>query len=213
MVQKKKAIITATTFSLAAALLAGGTFALWSDTETVGGASITNGNLDIAVTAPAAAGWTDTSYVAKPGDPVTTKSIANISNFRLVPGDSVKGSYTLTGKLEGDNLRGTLALDASTGATLPAGVTVGYVVKDGKGTAVESGTLTGGKATLNVASAEYLASDAHTADTAKYLSFSKAGTSYTIETTVTFASATNGTTSVTSAVKLGDMKLTLTQAR
>lgn len=211
MVQKKKAIITATTFSLAAALLAGGTFALWSDTETVGGASITNGNLDIAVTAPAAAGWTDTSYVAKPGDTVTSKTISNISNFRLVPGDTVKGSYTLTGKLEGDNLKGTLALDASTGATLPSGVTVGYVVKDGTGAAVESGTLTAGKATLNVASTEYAA--AHSTDTTKYLTFAKTGTSYTIETTVTFASATNGTTSATSAVKLGDMKLTLTQVR
>ncbi|MBY6682754.1 alternate-type signal peptide domain-containing protein [Rhodococcus sp. BP-316] len=90
----------------AALLLLGGagSFALWQDSESVDGATITAGNLDIS---PLDAGvWTDVS----PG-PVNSGLIPDIAAFRMVPGDVLEytASYTVTA--EGENLRAVLTAD------------------------------------------------------------------------------------------------------
>ena len=77
-----------------------GTYALWSDSVTLGGGSINAGQLDLAVTAPGA--WADVST----GTPV---SIANIAAFQIVPGDVLTYSLSATLRAEGDNLEATLA--------------------------------------------------------------------------------------------------------
>ena len=84
-----------------------GSYALWTDSETVQGGTITAGNLDIS---PVAAGvWTDVS----PGG-VKTPGNLNISTFRMVPGDVLqyKASYKVLA--DGENLRATIAADPQT---------------------------------------------------------------------------------------------------
>jgi alternate signal-mediated exported protein len=79
-----------------------GTYALWSDSVTLGGGSINAGQLDLAIAAPGA--WADVST----GTPVP---IANIAAFRIVPGDVLTYSLSATLQAEGDNLEATLAAD------------------------------------------------------------------------------------------------------
>ena len=87
------------------ALLMGGfgTFALWSDTETLGATGVTSGELDIATTAGV---WDDEN---------TTSSAADWSSSDLmVPGDKVSYTQTFTVKGTGKNLKGTVSLASST---------------------------------------------------------------------------------------------------
>ncbi len=138
------------------ALLGGGTtFALWSDSATLTGATITNGNLDVTATGTMA--WADVSSDTV-GAPV---SIPIIADWQMVPGDALEGSQSLTVEVEGDNLVANLLVD-TVSATLPAGVTATYDVLRGATvvandialgtdtpiTDVESGTYT---VVLNVA--------------------------------------------------------------
>src|SRR5690606_2413486 len=107
------------------ALLGGGTtFALWSDSATLTGATITNGNLDVTATGTMA--WADVSSDTV-GAPV---SIPSIGDWRMVPGDALEGSQSLTVEVEGDNLVANLLVD-TVSATLPAGVTATYDVLRG----------------------------------------------------------------------------------
>ena len=95
--------------ALAAALvllLAGyGTYALWSDTETLNGGTVTAGELALEGTAPGV--WRDASN----GAPGTV--IADIGAFRIVPGDVLTYTLTRTVQAEGDNLVATLVADPS----------------------------------------------------------------------------------------------------
>lgn len=82
-----------------------GSYALWSDAETVQGGTITAGNLDIS---PVAAGvWTDVS----PG-PVKTPGPLDIATFRMVPGDVLQYKAQYRVLADGENLRATIAADA-----------------------------------------------------------------------------------------------------
>ncbi|MGF7122340.1 alternate-type signal peptide domain-containing protein [Rhodococcus sp. AG1013] len=85
----------------AALLLAGGagSFALWSDTETLNGGTISSGKLSLETVGTP--GWT------KGGSPVT------ISSYKAVPGDVLV--YNAKAKIGavGDNLHATLKADAS----------------------------------------------------------------------------------------------------
>lgn len=82
------------------ALLMGsfGTYAVWSDQETLPGGTVTSGELDIAA---GAVTWEDVSVAGpkrwQPGD-------------LLVPGDMITRTQTFTIKGTGENLRGTIAL-------------------------------------------------------------------------------------------------------
>lgn len=101
----------------AALLIGGGTFALWSDSVDVDGATITTGNLDIEA---AGEGWT--WYDSSPQLAAEVASFGpeiDIDSFRLVPGDTLTGVIEFKAALEGDNLKATLAgeLGAVTGPT------------------------------------------------------------------------------------------------
>src|SRR5690606_13513118 len=117
------------------ALLGGGTtFALWSDSDTISGATITNGQL--SVTATGSMSWQDVSDATAPVD------ITSIGDFRMVPGDTLKGSQGLDIALEGDNLTATLNVtQAQSAAELPTGVDVTYALVDGEGDEVASERL------------------------------------------------------------------------
>lgn len=78
---------------------AGGTFATWSDTKSVGAGTITDGELKLAVEPGS---W-------KNGD----TEIPDIADFKMVPGDTVTFTTTVTPTIVGDNLKATLS------ATLP----------------------------------------------------------------------------------------------
>ena len=122
------------------ALLGGGaTFATWSDSATLGGATITNGNLDVTATGSMA--WSDVSSDTV-GAPV---AIPNIADWRMVPGDTLEGSQSLTVDVEGDNLVANLLVETTAVTALPDDVTVTYDVFRGttpEATGVALGTDT-----------------------------------------------------------------------
>lgn len=87
-------------------LMAGyGTYALWSDSETLDGGAVSSGQLAFEGTAPGV--WADASD-GLPGDP-----IADIATFQIVPGDVLTYTLTRTVQASGDNLVATLTADPS----------------------------------------------------------------------------------------------------
>ena len=92
-----------------ALLLGGGsTLAYWTDTDTVQGATITSGDLDIVSVAGAT--WT-VSHNGGAAAPV-----ANIGNFKMVPGDTLTYKVDATVTLVGDNLTATIAAAPTAGS-------------------------------------------------------------------------------------------------
>lgn len=73
---------------------AGGTFAIWSDDATVAGETITDGELKLAVEEGS---WS-----------VNEEPVADISTFRMVPGDTLVYETNVVPTIVGDNLRATL---------------------------------------------------------------------------------------------------------
>lgn len=104
---------------------AGGTFALWSAEGSATPGTITDGELSLAV-APGT--WSND------GEPVT-----DISAFRMVPGDTLTFSTSVTPTIVGDNLEATLT------SSLPQGIEDHWTVQasmtggDGVLTAADSG--------------------------------------------------------------------------
>lgn len=90
----------------AALLIGGGTFALWSDSADVDGATITTGNLQIEASE---AGWTwyDSSDAETAED--LGEEIDDLTAFRVVPGDTLTGVIEFSAALEGTNLTAELA--------------------------------------------------------------------------------------------------------
>lgn len=86
-------------------LLSGGagTFAAWNNSVSLGSGSVNTGTLK--VTATGSGSWTDTTVTST--HPTAT-TIPNISNFLLVPGDSVEYKTTISVSASGDHLEGTL---------------------------------------------------------------------------------------------------------
>lgn len=84
------------------ALLLGGagSLALWNDTATLSGGSITAGNLKFGTA-------TSTSWASVKGG-----AISDIANFRIVPGDKLTYTVTLPVAVEGDNLKANISLAA-----------------------------------------------------------------------------------------------------
>src|SRR5699024_7667658 len=91
----------------AALLLSGATYALWTDNATVEGGTITAGNLDVAVLPPAdqQSTWHDVS-----ADRTDSPHAIDLSTFRIVPGDTITGTFGIDVGLEGDNMLANLAL-------------------------------------------------------------------------------------------------------
>jgi len=132
------------------ALLGGGTtFALWSDSATISGGTITNGNLEVEAIGPLT--WADVSSDVS-GTPV---AIANIANWRMVPGDTLEGSQDLDVQVEGNNLVANLLVDTTAVASLPDDVTVTYDVLRGDDILADAVALGTDTPLSNVASGTY----------------------------------------------------------
>ena len=137
------------------ALLSGGTtFALWSDSDSIPGGTITNGELGVSATS---VGWFDVSPdrtdVTVAATPVTELDghTVDLQTWRMVPGDVAEGTYGLDVTLVGDNLVANLDITSSGGtASLPEDLLVSYRVFDAGRNAVASGVLDG-PATLRFA--------------------------------------------------------------
>lgn len=87
----------------AALLVGGATFALWSDSAPVAGGTITAGNLDVEAVAPQ---WKDVSE-----DRAGGAHAIDLTTFRIVPGDTIEGTFGFKAALEGDNMVAELSLD------------------------------------------------------------------------------------------------------
>ncbi|MGR4010380.1 alternate-type signal peptide domain-containing protein [Leucobacter sp. 1207-22] len=105
-----------------ALLLGGSTFALWSDSVKEAGGQITAGNLDVNLVGTT---WQDVSG--------TTPKNIDLATFKIVPGDTIKGSFAVDLALKGDNLNAELRLsenEALQGALASGLVGLKYEVKD-----------------------------------------------------------------------------------
>jgi len=116
------------------AAAAAGTFALWNDQSTVDGGEVFSGNLDLNVINN---GWEDVSL--KDGskgsveslDKVTASGpITDISDFRIVPGDTVIGTYDVQVALEGEHALADLIVDFQN-STVPDEIEVDYRINNG----------------------------------------------------------------------------------
>jgi|SRR5690625_1173267 len=112
-----------------ALMLSGTTLALWSDSASVDGATISSGNL--AITA-ASSSWKDTSP-----DRTDSPHGIELSEFKMIPKDEITGTYSLTASLEGENMVAKLGFHpgASSGA-LDDVLQVDAVIKDENGNEV-----------------------------------------------------------------------------
>jgi len=106
----------------AALLLGGGTYALWSDSASLSGGTITAG--DLRLDAGTMAAYDISADTAGPGgtpavvngvtlDSVTGTPIADLSDWRMVPGDTLALAFPYDLTLSGDNLKADLNLDVS----------------------------------------------------------------------------------------------------
>ena len=106
------------------ALLAGGTtFALWNDDANANGGIITAGNLEVATVGTTQ--WVDTS-----ADRTNAGHSINLSAYKIVPGDTIKGTFGIAAALQGDNLVANLGLSL-------AGNAEGGLLADTKGVTVK----------------------------------------------------------------------------
>lgn len=145
-----KKLIAGVAASLLFVGVAGGTFALWNDSATDEGSTITNGNLDLTLNG--AEVWTDVA----PANGSDARLITDIANERLSPGDVLQGDYALQGALEGDNIEAEFRFQSAAtadGADLPEGITVSYELIDSAGESI--GTVDDG-AVVHAVSPEYV---------------------------------------------------------
>jgi len=171
---------------LGVALLLGGagTLAYWTGSASVGTAStITAGNL--AVTSTGTGTWTKTNNG-------TTTTINDIASFKIVPGDKLTYSRSVTITAVGDNLKATASL----------------------GTAAITAATTG-DATANAALATALGASAVVQiDGAATATITPASaSSHTVTATIDWPFGTDGTgnTAKTGAVDLSGFNVTVTQ--
>lgn len=107
----------------AALLMGGTTFALWSDSDTVDGAELTSGNLDIGVSEWA---WQDVS-----GDRSGEPHDIDLNEFKIIPGDTIAGTFDVDLTLEGDNMAALVQLVGSDGEITSADDLVSGDLADG----------------------------------------------------------------------------------
>ena len=126
----------------------GGAYALWSDSSSVDGGTITSGNLDLEAISTTAQDVTE--YRADGPHAI------DLATWRMVPGDTVQIDSQLDIALEGDNLTatlGTAGVDAILGTTDPAiaqYVTYDVQILDAAGNVIADTDTAGGVATVNL---------------------------------------------------------------
>lgn len=193
----------------AALLVGGATFALWSDSATVDGGTITSGNLDVALVG--APQWVDVSADRAGGD-----HAIDLETFRIVPGDTIEGHFGIDAALEGDNLVAALGLDlgATEGSLVSAeqGVTVTYSLVDASGAVVGevADVAAGDTATVHFASADNSDNEAPLAVLPAELSGSAL---YTVVVTAEFDAETPEQVRTQAAAQLAELSVSLDQVR
>ncbi|HLS65290.1 MAG TPA: alternate-type signal peptide domain-containing protein [Ruania sp.] len=80
----------------AALLMGGTTFAMWKDSADVPGATLSSGNLEVTTSDW---GWQDVSPDRSGG-----AHDIDLSDFKIIPGDVIQGSFDVGVTLEGDNM-------------------------------------------------------------------------------------------------------------
>lgn len=183
-----------------ALLMSGATFALWSDSTGADGGDITSGNLEVN---PLGTTWTDVS-----DDRTDQGHEINLETFRIVPGDTIRGSFPVDVGLEGDNLVAALnlvnpRLDGADG--LIAGLHVTYTVLD----AADQPVGNGDAITITLAS-----EDNRNADGLVQVPAATDGTAdFTVLVDVTFDETTVNRDLVQSQAALAGSNVSLTQVR
>jgi len=123
------------------AAAAAGTFALWNVSSTADSGEVFSGNLDLNVINN---GWEDVSL--KDGskgsldseDKVTTAGkISDISDFRIVPGDTVIGTYDVQVALEGEHALADMIVQIQN-EVVPNEIEVDYRINNGDWTNIDN---------------------------------------------------------------------------
>lgn len=171
-----------------------GTLALWNQTAVVSGGNVTAGVLTIAADATAST-WTDISPEIVAVTPAGT-AISNIANYRIVPGDKIKFSKTVTINATGTNLKGKLTFDP---ATIVAGT-------GAASTALKSNLVTTLTATGTGVSASGTASEYNVAT-------NTTNSTVTLTLTIELPSTVDGVVAQTGTVDLTNVAFKLNQVR
>lgn len=183
-------------------LLSGGTYALWSDDGTVDGGTITSGNLDVVVLDGQ---WTDES-----ADRSDQGHAIDLTDFRIVPGDTIQGSFGVDVGLEGDNMLAELALSGGDlSDALADGLSLEYVVRDSSGDEVASSSGAADGVTVALASEDNENSDT----VAEVPATVDDSAEFTLDVAVTFDEDTSEQELTQTQAALADAGVALTQVR
>lgn len=195
------------------ALLAGGTtFALWNDDASIAGGVITAGNLEVATVGTAT--WKDISADRTDAN----HTIASLAAFKIIPGDTIEGTFGIDAALQGDNMVANLglALDGLSpeGSLLadPSVVEISYSLVKADGTAVASATdiALGTPASVKFASAD----NSNNVAALPTLPAALNGVAdYKVVVNVHFLNATSARDRVQATADLQDLGVTLEQDR
>lgn len=178
----------------AALLMGGATFALWSDSADVEGGTITAGNLDVGTVTQV---WEDVS------DGVERGTIDDLAEYRIVPGDTIRGTITVPASLEGDHMYADLAvpdLERLTSGHLYAGLEL-----EGLDVSVDGEPIAGPNHQVRFASADNV-------DKKGLPEIGKDST-ITVVVEATFDHDTSGQFLTEAVAELEDFAVTLTQVR
>ena len=188
----------------AALLMGGTTFALWSDSDTVDGAEITAGNLDVAVLGDPGSQW---SWQDISADRTDNSHEIDLADFRIIPGDTIEGTVALDVALEGENMVAALGANLGAASGDLTNLDIDVAVTDSNGDPV---TLNSG-GTLVLASQDNGNPDPQTLTTVGSTLDSSADVTVTV--TVTFPASTGGQDHVTDSIALDGATVTLDQVR
>ncbi|HIZ36542.1 MAG TPA: alternate-type signal peptide domain-containing protein [Candidatus Ruania gallistercoris] len=188
----------------AALLMGGTTFALWSDSDTVDGAEITAGNLDVAVLGDPGSQW---SWQDISADRTDNSHEIDLADFRIIPGDTIEGTVALDVALEGENMVAALGANLGAASGDLTNLDIDVAVTDSNGDPV---TLNSG-GTLVLASQDNGNPDPQTLTTVGATLDDTADVTVTV--TVTFPASTGGQDHVTDSIALDGATVTLDQVR
>lgn len=110
---RKRAGIIVAGVAVGALLLSGGTFALWNAAGKFSAASVTNGNLEVAVNGDAMKVVYKSTDMTTSMPVDTAMTMAEFEDFLMVPGDKISMQVPVKLGLEGDNLYAQLSLNTS----------------------------------------------------------------------------------------------------
>jgi len=209
---------------VAALLLGGSTFALWSASDGFAGSTITAGDLNISV--DEASFWDVSadradSTTSVPGTDGSQKGHplkpSDGSTWRMVPGDKVAAAFSSDITLEGDNLVGQLTLDGLQNNELEnKGMTYSFeVYQAGKKIVGEKALPTTGQVALADFSAPATGQDSglEDADGTTVLPMTDTTENLTIVIYGSFDASTEKRDQVTAKDTLADLELSLKQIR